>query len=201
MTVTYLALLTTFSRGAYLAFVTSFGIYSILKRSTKLFFLTILLFSGLLLGFFAYQHLVAAPRGVDRTQSAEFRLNTWQQGWTIFQNQPILGVGFNAYRLALRQYRLADEQFLGSHGASTNDSSLLFVAATTGIIGLISYLFFLFQIAKIGFRKNPILLASLVGLVAQSFFANTLFYPFLLFWLILLASVDGEGFEPPTSAM
>jgi len=182
----YLALLTTFSRGAYLAFLTAFLTLSFAKHSLKLGVITVLLFAGLLLGFYGYQMSVATPRGVDRVESAEARLDTWQQGTKMFLQAPILGVGFNLYRPALKEYQLADEGFIGSHGASSNDSSLLFVAATTGIIGLISYLFFLGTLAFLGLKKNPILLAGLVGLLTQSFFANTLFYPFILLWLVLM---------------
>lgn len=183
----YLTLLTTFSRGAYLAFLTSFGTLSILHRSARLGVITILLFTGLILGFTTYQKLVAQPRGIDRTQSAEFRLATWQQGWQLFSSHPILGVGFNTYRYALKQYNLGDEQFLKSHGSSTNDSSLLYVLTTTGILGFTTYLIFLFALVKSGSREK-ILPAGLVGLVAQSFFANNLFYPPILLWIILMAT-------------
>lgn len=183
----YLALLTTFSRGAYLAFLTAFGTLSILNKSAKLGFATILLFAGLILGFSTYQRLVAQPRGIDRTQSAEFRLDTWQQGLKLFQTHPVLGVGFNTYRYALRQYDLADEKFLSSRGASSNDSSLLYVASTTGGVGLVSYLLFLSSLLRIG-PQNPILLSGLLGLTIQSFFANTLFYPPLFLWIILLGA-------------
>lgn len=179
----YLALLFTFSRGSYLAFLTAFGTLSVLKRSARLGLVTILLFGGLILGFTTYQRLVAQPRGIDRTQSAEFRLTTWQQGLKLFQTHPILGVGFNTYRYALKQYNLGDEQFLKSHGASTNDSSLLFVAATTGIVGLVSYLFFLITLIKKS--RKPILIAGITGLIIHSFFANSLFYPPILIWIIL----------------
>jgi len=186
--IVYIALLTTFSRGTYLAFLTSFLTLSFLQKSLKLAIITIVLFALLLLGFTTYQRLVAQVRGIDRTQSAEFRLNSWQQGWQLFSSHPILGVGFNTYRYALQKYNLGDEQFLKSHGSSTNDSSLLYVAATTGIIGLVSYIFFLGSIFVTGIKIYPPLVAGLLGLSAQSFFANTLFYPFLLIWIILMAT-------------
>ena len=185
MTTVYLALLTTFSRGSYLAFLVAFLTLSILKKSLKLGIITILLFALLMISFMAYHRGIAEPRGVDRGQSAEARLDTWQQGLQMFLQQPILGVGFNVYRVALKEYQLSDEGFLTSHGAGSNDSSLLFVAATTGIIGFIAYCFFLASIAWQGFKKNLILLAGLIGLLAQSFFANTLFYPYILLWLVL----------------
>lgn len=182
----YLALLTTFSRSSYLAFLTAFLTLSVLKRSINFGLLTILLFLGLILGFLSYERLIAQPRNIDRGESAESRIGTWQMGWQIFQAHPILGVGFNVYRYAIREYNLGDEKFLKSHGSSTNDSSLLYVAATTGVLGLISYLIFLFTLVK-ACLKYRILSAALMGLIAQSFFANTLFYPPLLLWIILMA--------------
>lgn len=188
MILVYLALLTTFSRGAYLAFLTSFISLSFLRKSFKTGIFTIILFLGLLFAFSIYQKGVAQPRGVDRAQSAEFRFSTWQQGWQLFSSHPLLGVGFNAYKFALREYNLADVQFLKSHGASTNDSSLLYVGATTGIVGFIGYLFFLFSVVKYAWRKNLTLIAALSGLLIHSFFANSLFYPPILLWIILKSS-------------
>lgn len=188
MILVYIALLTTFSRGSYLAFLIGFLMLSVLNKSIKWAILTLLLFSMLMASFFTYQRLVALPRNIDRAQSAEFRFSAWQQGWQIFSSNPILGVGFNAYKFALKEYKIANEQFLKQHGASTNDSSLLYVAATTGLIGLSSFLFFLFSLAWIN-KHNFVLLAGLSGLIIQSFFANTLFYPPLLLWIVLMASL------------
>lgn len=182
----YLALLTTFSRGSYLAFLTCFLTFSILNKSFKMAIISLLLFLGLMGGFFAYQRLIAESRGINREKSAEFRFSTWQQGWQLYTSHPILGVGFNAYRFALKQYHLGDREFLQTHGSSTNDSSLLYVAATTGILGLTAYIFFLVSLFING---NYLLSAGVLGLITQSFFANTLFYPPLLLWLILISVV------------
>ncbi|MDP3973675.1 MAG: O-antigen ligase family protein [Candidatus Daviesbacteria bacterium] len=186
----FISLLTTFSRGAYLGFTVAFLTFSILNKSIKLLILTISLSVILILSFMIYQNTVAAPKNIDRTQSAQYRYSSYQQGLAILEKHPLLGVGFNTYRFAISNYHLADEEFLQSRGASTNDSSLLFVAATTGVIGLIAYLLFLGSLLWIGWKKNLILLAGLLGLTAQSFFANTLFYPHLLIWIILIAVIS-----------
>lgn len=191
----YLALLTTFSRGAYLAFFTGFITISLLSKSVKLGILTILLSAGLLFGYYNYQRSIAAPRNIDRAQSAQFRLNSWQQGSALFQQAPVLGVGYNSYRYALQTYHLANADFLRTHGSSTNDSSLLFVASTTGVIGLTSYLFFLATLLKFAWHKylqknswGIVCISGVSGVLIQSFFANTLFYPFILIWIILVST-------------
>lgn len=188
--IVYLALVTTFSRGAYLMFfISSLSLLLIKKSKTILFGVTIL-FILLLLSFYFYTLLISQPRNIDRTQSAQYRLSTWQQGWQLFQLHPVLGVGFNTYQYALRNYNLADEKFIASHGSSGNDSSLLFVLATTGILGFISYLFFIFSLFKMSHKRNLILIVGLIGLLGHSIFANSLFYPPILLMLILLASSD-----------
>ncbi|MBU1000766.1 O-antigen ligase family protein [Patescibacteria group bacterium] len=184
----YLALLTTFSRSSYGMFLISGLTFSALKRSKKMLIATIVLFSVLLSGFWVYTQLVAVPRNIDRTQSASFRFNTWQQGLELFQKSPILGIGFNTYRFGIAQYDLGDKQFLDSRGSSTNDSSLLFVLATTGILGLTSYLFFLWTLIKSSKGKNLILISGLSGLLIHSFFVNNLFYPFIIIWIMIIST-------------
>lgn len=193
--IVYLALMTTFSRSAAILFLVSFLLLSLLNKSVKLLVLTVILSLGFLLSFSLYYHTIAQPRNIDRQQSAEYRVNSWQQGWQLFTASPILGVGFNSYRFALEQYGLGTESLLQSRGSSANDSSLLFVLATTGIIGFISYLAFLFFIGYqalkthlAGNKWGRTLLAGLIGLLASSFFINSLFYPFLLIWITLVAT-------------
>lgn len=193
----FAGLLTTFSRGAYLGFGAGFLALSFLNKSLKLLILTTLLSILLLSSYIFYQKVVAQVRNIDRTQSAEYRLNSWQQGLSIFEKHPVLGVGFNAYRYALKEYKMGNNQFLESHGASSNDSSLLYILATTGILGFILYLFFLGSLFWTGYKKyllknawGIILLAGLISLSTQSFFSNTLFYPPLLMWLILVSTVS-----------
>ncbi|MDD5415831.1 MAG: O-antigen ligase family protein [Candidatus Daviesbacteria bacterium] len=187
--ITYAALLTTFSRSSYFMFLVSGLTFSLSKKSKKYVIITLLLFTFLLLSFQIYNRLVATPRNINREQSASLRLNTWQQGFQIFQKNPILGIGFNTYRYAIREYSLGDEQFLKSHGASSNDSSLLFVASTTGILGLISYLYFLWTLIKSSTGKNLILISGLTGLLIHSFFANSFFYPPILAWIMIISTI------------
>lgn len=190
----YVALLTTFSRSSYLMFLTSGIVFSFLKKSKIIFLVVLILFLVLMLGFNIYSQVIAKPKNIDREQSASLRHNSWQQGLTLFQKSPILGVGFNAYRYGIRQYNLGGDQFLQSHGSSSNDSSLLYVLSTTGIVGLIIYLFFLWSLRK----QNLILTAGIAGLIAHSLFANSLFYPPVLAWLLLI-SVGENSFISVTS--
>lgn len=187
MTIVYLALLTTFSRSSYLMFLISGLTLSFLEKSKILLLKTLMLFLILIFSFQIYTQFVSKPRNIDRAQSASFRLTTWEQGWQLFQKHPILGVGFNSYKFALEKYGSADSQFINSHGSTSNDFSLLFVLSTTGIIGLISYIYFLFSIIK--YSENKVFtISSIVGLLIHSIFANSLFFPPILL-LILITCV------------
>lgn len=181
----FLALLTTFSRSSYLMFLISGLSISWLKKSIKTALLILILFALLLLSFQIYTQVVAKPRNISREQSASFRLNTWQQGLDIFQKSPLLGTGYNAYRFAIQKYNLADNGFIKSHGSSGNDSSLLFILATTGLTGLVFYLLFLITLARFGLSENIALPSALIGLLVHSLFANSLFYPAILLWIFL----------------
>lgn len=187
--IVFAALLTTFSRSSYLMFLISGVSLSILQKSKTLFIKIIILFVVLLIGFQIYTELISEPRNIDRGKSAQFRLSTWQQGALLFQQHPILGVGFNAYRYALKEYKLGDEEFLNSHGASSNDSSLLFVASTTGILGLLCYVVFLGLLFKRGIKDNFLLATSILGLLVHSIFSNSLFFPPILLWLTTIYAV------------
>lgn len=189
--IVFIALLTTFSRGAYLMFLIIFLTYSTITKSLKNILLTLILALTLYLGFLSYTKFVAIPRNIDRTQSAQFRVSSWNMGWQVFQKSPIIGVGFNSYRFALSKFNIAPDQFIQSRGGSSNDSSLLHALATTGILGFIFYILFLtnlFLKSLNNKKDNIIIFCTLLGLVIQSFFANSLFYPHFLLW-ISLASV------------
>lgn len=190
---TFGVLLTTYSRSASLMFGASFLSLSFLQKSSKLFLLTLILSIVIVLNFSIYQKTTAEPRNIDRTKSAQARLGTWEQGYNMFLQNPILGTGFNSYRFALEKYHLSNNEFLTERGSTSNDSSLLFVLATTGVIGFILYITFLIYLLILSFinhQKNiiygTILFSGLLGLILQSFFINNLFYPWILIWIFLI---------------
>lgn len=200
----FLGLLTTYSRSAGLMFGVSFLTLSLLKKSFKLFLLTTLLCLFVIINFSLYQQEVAIPRNINRQKSAEYRINSWHQGFAVFKQWPIFGVGFNAYRFALKKYNLASPNQLLSRGSSTNDSSLLYVLATTGLVGLIIYFLFLASLfkmswknVKLGLGDGFVLFAGLIGLLAHSFFANSLFYPFIFLWIVLMGVANSSSDQSP----
>lgn len=136
-----------------------------------------------------------------RTASIEARFDSSQKALAIFKNNPIFGVGFNAYRYAQTKGGFAaknDE----SHALAGTDNSFLFVLATMGIVGLASYLFLWKEIFKIANIKSKnkyqkslsiVLISSSIGLFVSALFINNLFYPFIMEWMwILIGATENK---------
>lgn len=169
------ALLLTYSRGSYLALAAAGLYWALISKKLKWFFLGIAVLAVVLLA-------LPRPGGegvkLERWFSIEQRLDNYRAGVSLWLKGPVFGLGFNT----LRYYR----QDFVSHAASGLDSSLLFVLATTGVTGLLTYL----NLLRSLWRKNLLVRVSLAALLVHSLFVNSLFYPFVLIWLFSLASLD-----------
>jgi len=184
--VVYLALTFTYSRSSYLAYLIGMGVIAWMKKTPK-FLLAILLIGMVTL------LVVPQPAGeggkLGRKYTIEARIENWQNSLTIIGDHPLIGVGFNAYRYAQRDYGfLEEDEWQVSHAGAGADSSLLFVFATTGIFGFLAYLWLWLKIIQ---TKKLVILASAIALLAHSFFLNSLFYPWIMAWMwILLGGVE-----------
>lgn len=186
--ITYLALILTHSRSSYLAFIVGVSLIAFLRRNIRLFLITVIVLSLSLM-------ILPQPAGeggkLTRTYSVVDRFESWQNAVEIIKDHPVIGVGFNAYRYAQRDYGFLDEDWQESHGAAGVDSSLLFVLATTGVLGLAGYLWFLISVGALAFWQKKktvgiICIASLGAILIHSFFLNSLFYPWIMGWLMIL---------------
>jgi len=66
---------------------------------------------------------------------------------------------------------------------------LLFVWATTGVLGLLVYLRFWLKAVR---SKNLIVTASVTALFAHAVFLNSLFYPWVMAWLWTLLATENS---------
>jgi len=138
--------------------------------------------------------LLPRPAGeggkIERTYTIEARLINYQQALMIAKEHPFFGVGFNTYRYAQRDYGFFEaEEWRISHSGAGADNSWLFVLATTGAFGFLSYLWFWGRALKES-KKKTIVLVSLLALIIHAFFVNSLFYSWIMAWIwILLAFV------------
>lgn len=190
--ITLVAVFLTYSRSALIMLLIS-GItfFVILNKKKYILYLTgvVVLFIIVISPFFYIENI-----DLFRLNSGLARLADMQHSVKIIADHPLLGVGFNAFRYAQIRYNFAPEVLsVPSNAASGVDTSILFVLATTGIIGLIAYgnlCVQLFKKAKSSAnRYSLIFIVSGIGLVINSFFNNSLFYSEIMFWMWMIAGL------------
>lgn len=137
--------------------------------------------------------------------SAAQRLVPWSRALIMLRDHPWLGVGFNAVQQAQRAYGW---QPIGGADVSL-DGGLLFVAAMTGVVGLLVYLGLLtgvWRACRTVYRGSADAdaralaagtAAATVAVVVHSFFANSLLLPFVMqvLWVLWGSVVVAVGRE------
>ncbi len=193
-----LAVSLTYSRSAMLMLFFSIIAFLILIKKNKyiLVFILFLLIS-----------VVLSPKAFQtegtnffRTYSSMERVKSAKTAIDIFSKNPIFGVGFNTYRYAQYKYGyLTDQKWEITHSGAGTDNSFLFLLATTGIAGFTVFINLLRKIFLLLFsksKKNTIMdrkwkivaASSLIGLIINSFFINSFFYPPIMLWMWLIIS-------------
>jgi len=188
-----IAVYLTYSRSAFIMLAVSLSVFLFLIKKWKLIIFAL---TGLLLiVFIVPKSFQTEGTNLLRTFSSQQRIESSQVALKIFQNNPIFGVGFNAYRYAQNKYGLTNKIWQTTHSGAGTDNSFLFVLATAGILGLFAYFylgFSFYSFAKKNFKNNVyslILISSVTGLIINSFFINSLFYVFILEWIWIVASL------------
>lgn len=177
--VLFAALALTYSRASFLALFV--GLVAYLAK--KHFKVTVVMSSLLLLMFFI---LPRSPGGegvrLMRTSSVVGKISNFQESMQIISTSPLFGVGMNnicSVRLVLFSYPA------NSHACPGLDNSILFIAATTGILGLLTYLTITIKIYFIINKSayGHLIVSMFIALLAHSMFTNTLFYPWVMGWM------------------
>lgn len=173
------AIFLTFSRSALIMLIASSGIlFVLLNRKIWIALLLGIVFVALIISskYFDVENI-----NLFRVVSSQARLETSKNAIKIIGDQPIFGVGFNAYRYAQLRYGfINDKAEVVSHADAGVDNSILFVLATTGIVGFLFYNLMWIKIIK---TANALVIASVMGLLINSLFINSLFYTYIIFWL------------------
>jgi len=185
--VVYVTLALTYSRASWLAFLVGIMIIILMKKAWKIL-------PVLLVLVVATFYLLPRPAGeggkIERTYTIEARLTNYRQALIIAKDHPFFGVGFNTYRYAQRNYGFIEKDWQVSHAGAGVDNSWLFVLATTGILGFVSYLWLYWK--ALGRFKNILVVSSLTAVFIHSFFLNSLFYPWVMAWLWLLLATESS---------
>jgi O-antigen ligase len=188
MAATVVAGLLTYSRSGYL----SMGVVLViigLRYSWKLLLVAVICITPLALSIPRVAERVQGGINIDVT--AQDRIDSWNRAFVIIKNHPLLGVGYNAFDNAQKELNLVSP--IGSSLASGgSDSSLLNVAATTGIVGFILFIlsgilflvdaFRIIQSKVTGTRRVAayVILVATPALLVNALFVNALFYPLIL---------------------
>jgi len=167
----YIGLALTYSRTSLLCFILGFTFIAIRKKIKKIFFIAL---SCVLLTIIILPRAPGEGTKLERTSSIFAKIKNYQEGFGLLVTSPITGVGYNNLPY-LRQNPT-------SHSSSGFDGSLLTVAVTTGIFGLI----FLCLGLRLEFIHGSLLYQTLLlVLLSHSLFSNSLFYP----WVTLLLAL------------
>lgn len=199
LVVNLVAIFLTYSRSTLLMLLVSGVTFFLLLQKRK--------FILLLLGAVVIFVIVISPYfyleniNLFRVRSSIARIQTSGNALKIIQDHPLIGVGFDSYRYAQERYQFTKKQTkFPAHSASGVDTSLLFVLATTGIIGFSVYSYLWFRLCKRAQeglkQKNNIyaiiFLSSCVGLWVNALFINSLFFPAIMLWMWILLSLLEE---------
>lgn len=178
-----LSLAFSYSRASYLALFAGVLVIAWYKKLIWKALLLIGLFTGLLF-------LLPTSRNhsieLFRSFSAIARVENYQTTLKIFSKSPIFGVGYDNMCIAYQKF--IGPQSFESHACSGSDSSILFILTTTGLVGLIVFIYSLFMM-KVFLNHNSysiILNSSLASLCVHSLFSNSMFYPWILGWVVIL---------------
>lgn len=189
----------TYSRSALLALFS--GVLSLLILEKKTRWILLLVFISILVFAVFSRNFNIENLNLLRTASVKARLDSYSKAILIIKENPVFGVGFNSYRFAQERYGFNLNYQYPSHAESGTDNSFLFVLATTGIFGLIAYLYLWIKALKGLYLKNKeknnfqnliskITFASLIAVFIGSFFINALFYPFIMEWIFILLGLS-----------
>lgn len=194
----YIAITLTYSRATYLSLFIVALIYSYFKKSWKFLATSLAIFS---ITWLILPRPPGAGGDLDRVSTIKYRLINYQQTLQIIKDHPFLGIGFNRMRYAKREYQFVTlDEWQTSHSAAGGDNSLLFVFATTGLVGGTAYLWLWFIMLKSTYPKSlqskttmeqwgngAMTFITLMAILVHSNFHNTLFYPpvMALIWILL----------------
>jgi len=191
---TTLAIFLTYSRTAYSMAIIGVLTYFILSHK-KIYGLIAVIVVIVGIGIFSNTKI----EGLNpfRTASTYARVDSIKNAVNIIQENPVFGVGFNAYRYAQIRYGFREEVTrYPTHADSGTDNSFLFLFATTGIVGFVAYIYFLYKLFKTVYVKKSVFritfLSSLVSWMIGSLFINGLFYPEMMFWMWSLYAITQE---------
>lgn len=164
-------LVATFSRAAWIALILTALIYAARTKAIKIVV-------GAIIGAGLIFVLLPKPSGegvnILRTSTVFSRLTDYQEGLVIWQKSPVFGIGYN--HIPVVKIAPQVDSSMPNHAAGSLHSSFIIILATSGIIGLVFFLNWVFQLGRVSeFMKY-----ALIFICVSSIFDNVLLHPFVL---------------------
>lgn len=174
----------TYSRGSYLALIAGVAVMGIYAKKIKVILAIVL---GLVLLVIILPTSRNLNLNIFRISSITDRLNDYTKTVSIIKSSPLFGVGYD--NICLAKAKIDGGVNFFYHDCSGSNSSLLYVMATTGIVGFISYIYLLIKTLK--FTNYDMLYASIfAAFLVSGFFNNTMFYSWLMGYMAILLAVS-----------
>ncbi len=177
-----ITILLTYSRASFLALAVA-NMLLFLKFRQKL----IIILFGIFLILIPFLPKNSGGEGVNlaRTYSIVDRWINYKDSLKLIEKSPLFGIGFNNVCIATNRNP-------NSHSCSGLDNSILFVVATTGIVGLIIFAQTIIKIIKNTNLESYGwgLIISFAAILVHGMFTNTYFYNFILGWVAILIGIS-----------
>ncbi len=186
LSLTITTLFLTYSRESYIVALLGLIAFAMMKKllTFKFFGTSLIICLVLFTGYTLFAHKSEGTK-LFRTASITQRLASDQQSLLVFAQNPLIGVGFNAYAFARPHLPFAPQNTLyANHAAASPDSTYLLILATTGVVGFGVFLYFLYCL--VAYRRDAFGISVSILFLTSGFFINSLFYPLLFVWYLLL---------------
>ena len=172
--------LLTYSRGFYISILLTLIYFLFKNKKIKYIFL---LFGVFIISLFIIPKPFGEGVNLLRVYSIESRIYQNREGLKNWYKNPLFGVGYNHLKSVNKIQSVYPE-----HASSAYPSSFITVLATSGLIGL---LFFIFALKNL-WNYSKMSRYFILFLSVFSLMDNILLHPFILFLLLFLIN-DSQG--------
>ena len=212
------AIIATGSRGGFLGFLAVIlTIWWLSPSRAKIAGYAMVLgifFGGLVLAWLPEKYLGEVASIADKEDSTRIeRLHTWEMGWLMFKDNPIVGAGAGNFKNTSHLYQEQTSWWTGQNKSLSGRAahSLYFqVIPELGLVGISIYAYIMFwmPLKLLALRKRlskergeefqlrkacDILIAGMAGYATAGTFISVAYYPHITIWLFMYAIVMHLG--------
>ncbi len=182
----FAALLLTYSRGSFTALGVGFVAWILFNKFSLTRKIGLICLIGIIFSISLWLLPRPGGEGVNllRVISVESRIENNREAFSLFLKSPVIGWGFNTLRFVRNQ------TVINSHSGAGFHNGWFFIMTTTGILGFAAYLWIWWRLLENNqsslICKKQILIISVLVVFVHNLFDNSLFYPPVMFWLMVL---------------